>query len=141
MPDQVYDASKLIGATFKAAATVAAYFEPYDNSQIITYYKAGQVIGVLSNYYQQLPTYGRNFFYWEFKDGRGVPFYTRQVGGYYDTNFFQQQGILTVQQELEKQELDSLPWYEQLVKKYGVWILGAVVASAAIKGYLSRPQK
>lgn len=135
---EVFDAGDLIGKTFKASATVAKYSSPADNASIVGYSRDGDIIGVLYSYLQPSPTYGRNYFMWWFKDGRGVDFYTRQIAGYYDTQFFRDQGVKSEDEKISDAELASKPWYEQLIIKYGPWILGAMLAGTAIKAFINK---
>jgi hypothetical protein len=67
------------------------------------------------------------------------PYYVK-YGPWLDIPALVAQGLQTDKQKADAAALDALPWYEQLITKYGPYILGAVVVTAAVKGYFSRPR-
>ncbi len=138
---ETYDLSDLVDKTITAAAPVNIYDHANDHATPTGTIPAGQPIGSLFSWLNPDPTYDRVelwFMFWP--DNRLNPFYTKYGGGLYDTASLQAQGVQTDEQKKAAADLANAPWYEQLLTKYGPWVLGTVLVGAAIKGYFSRPK-
>lgn len=123
-----------------AKVNVPVYRTPNDSAPSVAVVKKGQPVGVVYSYLGISPSYNRSVLYWAFIDGAGLWYYSKQLGGYYDVSALKQQGVLTVEQQLEEEKDKDLPWYESLIKKYGGYVLVTVLGAAVIKGVLSRPK-
>ena len=140
MADATYDVSDMIDKTIFASGPIPVYVHPQDSASPAYTVAAGQAIGVLYSWLDPSASEDRKelwFMYWP--DGQD-PYYTKYGPGY-DLPALVAQGLQTTKEKADAAALAGKPWYEQLIIKYGPYILGAVVIGAAVKGYLSRPPK
>lgn len=138
-------AGDLIDKTLIALREVPVYKSPSDKAQPFSKVRAGQPVGVVFSYI--LPGEQSTRLWWMFRDGNDVAYYAPHMTGWYDFNALQAQGVLTTeerieneQMELDRDRLSTLEFYvKYYLPKYGIWVIGAIVAAAAVRGYLSRP--
>lgn len=106
-----YNAGDLLDKTFKAKGRVPLYHAAYDNETPYTYVEPGQIIGVLYSWLS--PTAGRTGLWWMFYDQDNKPYYVphKEGGNYIDESFFKDQGVLTTEEKIEKENEanESLP--------------------------------
>lgn len=69
--------------------------------------------------------------YWTVQGGGVVAF--SDISGKYNTKAIKDQGVKS---DIEKQEPTSTA--ETLLKKYGLWVAGAIIAVVAVKAYISK---
>ncbi len=145
MPGDLYGADQIVNKTLVAKRQVPVYRFPADNQKSFGSVATGQPVGVVYAWIAPNPAENRSGLWWQFYDATNKTYYAPHNENWYSIDALKQQGVLSTQEiidaEKEKEDLENLPWYERLLKKYGVWVLGAVVVSAAVKGYLSRPTK
>lgn len=132
----IYSASDIIGKTLIAKTKVNIYRNPTDNSELLGYVNAGQPVGVVYSYLEPSAIQNRSGFYWAFNQN-GIYYYSKQDPGLYDVSALKQQGVLTTSEkvaaELEAAKQAALPWYENLIRKYGIWVVITIIAATAIK--------
>jgi hypothetical protein len=140
-----YSADQIIGKTMYAAQKVPVKDLPFDDSPAVAYVQPGNIIGIVYSWVGPKPEQGRSLLYWMYARPDGSFFFTPHVESYYDLQKLKDQGIVSDQEIREKEEYENLPWYEQLLTKYGkplvVAGLATAVVIAAVKGYFSRPTK
>ena len=137
-----YDLSDLVDKTIIASGNVPVYEHANDHASPSGVVPAGQPVGVLYSWLDPNPTYDRAelwFMFWP--DNRADPYYSKWGGGLYNIASLQAQGLLTDAQKKAAADLANAPWYEQLITKYGPWVVGTVVVVAVVKGYFSRPKR
>lgn len=136
-----YDVGDIIGKTLIARIKVAVYRTPVDSATPMGYVAPGSPVGVVYSYLLPNVNYGRSKMYWVFYDAQQQQYYTIHDPAFYDLTNLKQQGVLTVEEKLAAEELAAAPWYERLIRKYGIWILGAVVVAGAVRGLAARPAR
>lgn len=145
MPDSVYSADAIIGYTLVGLKDVPVYKSASDYAVPFGFVKKGQPVGVVYSYLAPNPTWNRSVLWWVYKDGTGNFYYSKMEPGLYDISQLQEQGVISVAEQVRQQQLEALPWYERLIKEYGPTLLwgtaGVLVATAVIKGFFSRPRK
>jgi hypothetical protein len=140
MADATYDISDLIDKTFYAAVPMAVYKDASDSAAPVYTVAVGQPIGVLYSWLDPSASENRSelwFMFWP--DGQD-PYYTKYGPGY-NFDALIGQGLQSDAQKAAAAATAALPWYEQLITKYGPYILGTILVGAAVKGYLARPRK
>lgn len=148
MPDvELYNVDDVVDKTLYAKSRVPVYDNvPPQQRNLVGYVEPGNPVGVVYSYLAADPTRQRQNLWWMFYPASNYSnyYYAEQVGGYYDVEALRQQGVISIEEKQQKEDLENLPWYEQLLVKYGKPILiGGVVAllaGSAIKGYFSRPK-
>jgi len=140
-----YSVDEIIGKTLTAKVKVGYYTTATDSSSPVGYIAAGQPVGVVYSYLMPNPAYDRSGLWWAFKGSTGNFYYVKHQLDVFDVDSLQAQGALT---ELEKSQAaadENLPWYEKLIKGYGVPLAigGGVIYLLAKFGtaYISRPSK
>lgn len=143
VPGDVYNAGDLINKTLIAHRDVPVYIFPGESEVPIGIVKAGNPVGIVYSYLSPSPTQDRTRLWWQFSPASNYDryYYAPHEQGYYDVSAIRQQGVLTLEEKQEEEELANLPWYERLIRKYGGWVVLAVLGSAAIRGYFSRPRQ
>lgn len=138
---EIYNAGDVVDKTLMAATRVPVYKFPGDSQKPYGYVSAGQPVGIVYSYLEPNPAQDRTTLWWVFSGMYDQRYYAPHKGGLYDVSALRQQGVVSVEEKIEDKELANLPWYEQLVRKYGPWIIGAALAGTALRGYLSRPRQ
>lgn len=115
-----YSADEIIGKTLVAKVRVGYYTDPTDSAKPIGYVAAGQPIGVVYSYLMPNPTYGRSGLWWAFKGSSGNFYYVKHQLDTFDVDSLKQQGALTEMEKIEAAQSENLPWYEKLIKNYGI---------------------
>jgi hypothetical protein len=136
-----YDLGDLINKTIIAASAVPIYVHANDHASPSGSIPKGQPVGVLYSWLNPDPTYDRAelwFMFWP--DNMDQPYYSKWGPGLYNIASLQAQGVMSDAEKKAAADLANKPWYEQLIIKYGPWVLGTVVVGAVIKGYFSRPK-
>ena len=139
MADTLYDVSDLIGKTIYGSGPVDIYKSANDNAVPVQTIPKGQPIGELWSWLNPSSDWNRSnlwFMFWP--DGQDS--YYVKYGPNIDIPALVAQGVLTEKQKADAAALAAMPWYEQLIVKYGPYVLGAVVVAAVVKGYFSRPR-
>jgi hypothetical protein len=141
----LYAADQLIDKTLIAAQAVPVYRIANDHAVPFGSIGKGNPVGVVYSYLMPNPTYDRSTLWWAFYDAYNNMYFSKMLPGAYDISALQEQGILTVQEQIEEEKEKNKPWYEQLIDKYGPPLLytvaGVAVATAIIRGFLSRPKR
>lgn len=142
MPGEIFNAGDILNKTLIAKVGVPVYRQPVDGSKPFGTVKAGQPVGVVYAWLDPKPP-ERAGLWWSFYDGFNQTYFTPHKENIFDVNALRQQGVISteekVQEEQEKEDLENLPWYERLIKKYGTTVVLALLGAAVIKGYFSRP--
>lgn len=140
MPGDVYSVDQIIDKTLIAATDVAVYEQPIDSARKIATVKKGQPVGIVSTYFLPKPAEGRTTVYWGFwpVDNYSKPYYAPHIAGLYDTSALKQQGVLTVEEEIEREEEKNKEWYEKILDKIIPVGIVAILGAAVIRGLLSR---
>lgn len=142
MPGTTYSVSQVIDKTLIALVDTPVYKLPLDSQQPFATVKAGQPVGVVFSWLD--PSAERSVLYWMFYTSDGKAYYAKNLPGQYDVNSLRQQGVLTTQEVIAAEQAKNNTWYENIISKYGGYVLGTIVlvalGSAAIKGYLSKPK-
>jgi hypothetical protein len=145
----LYNADDIIDKTLYALARVPIFDLPFEkvNGQLqqpVGYVEPGNMVGVVYSYVLPDPTRDRQHLYWEFYRTDGTVYWTPQYAGLYDDAFLKGQGVQTEEEKAAAAADANLPWYEQLLTKYGkplvIGLLITSVVTAGVKGYLSRPK-
>lgn len=127
-----FELSDLINKTLIAKKAVKVYDLPGRNE--IGVVQPGNPVGVVYSWVG--PDLAGNIYY-AFQNPGGVFYYTKHEKGVYDISALKRQGVISVQDKIKEEELKSLPWYEQLIKKYGLTLLlglgGIYIAGQVIK--------
>jgi hypothetical protein len=139
--EEVFDATDIIEKSLKAVQRVpvykiANYGEPF------AYVDPGNVVGVVRSYIAADPAQGRANLWWWFYPASNYSqgYWAEHKIGYYSLSNLRAQGVLSLEQKQEEEDLANLPWYERLIKQYGIYVVVALLGAAAIRGYLSRPR-
>lgn len=133
----IYSAADVVNKTLVAAKDLKVYDAPRTGAKEIGFIKKGQPAGVVYSYLDANPALGRSGLWWQFVYGNSW-YYIPHAEGAFSVSALRQQGVLSTEEKLEEEK--DMPWYEALIKKYGIWIAGIYLAATAIKGNLSRPR-
>ena len=144
MADKTYSLADMVDKTIVANSPTPIYAHADDgnthaNDPIGTI-DTGQPIGQLYSWLLPDVTVDRSELFLMFWPDNKDPFYTKWDAKYYNFNALEAQGLQTDAQKKAAEDLAKLPWYEQLLVKYGPWVLGTILVGAVIKGLLSRPK-
>lgn len=137
MPD-VFNVADIIGKTLIARTQVSVYKRPDSATKPIGYVVAGNPVGVVYSWVGPDRAADGIKIWWIYTDSPHGTYYSPHEPGIYDVNALRQQGVLSTKEKIDQEADKNLPWYERLIKQYGIWVVGGVVAAAAVKGYLSR---
>lgn len=135
---QQYSVSQLIGKTLFAKKEVPL-FATTSSTKPYAVVKPGNYIGVLNSWIEK-----NGILFFLFKYGANNQFVIKYEPGAIDTSNLASQGTKTVEQERKKEEEKVLlesgltGKIEYFIKKYGLYLIGAIIAGQAIKGYLSK---
>lgn len=138
---ETFNAADIVDKTLIARNTVPVYSYPDDSLQPKSWVSKGDPVGVVYAWIGVNPAEGIDHLWWQFWDGINGAYYAPHEAGLYDVDALKQQGVLSEKEQAIKKEEENMPWYERLIKKYGGYVLLAVVGAAAVKGYLGRPAK
>jgi hypothetical protein len=133
-----YSVSQLIGKTLYAKKEVPL-FATTGSTKPYAIVKPGNYIGILNSWIEK-----NGVLYFLFKYGAGEQFVIKYETGAVDTSNLAAQGAKTVEQERKAEEEKQLLQsgfsgkFEYFIKKYGLYLIGAILASQAIKGYLNK---
>lgn len=139
-PGDEYSADQVVDKTLIALADLPVYRDTVEVNPF-GWIAAGQPIGVVYSYLAPNPAYGRSILWWQFKDPQGVYYYSPQRQGLYDLDALRQQGVISTKEQIEQERAKDNTWYENLIEKYGLWVAGALIVAAGVKGFASRPSK
>jgi hypothetical protein len=140
MANPTYSVADLVDKTITAASRVDVYRHAQDSASPAYSVGAGQPIGTLFSWLDADGTLDRAELWFMYYDSNNVPFYTKWGPGLYNFDILEGQGVQTEQQKAADAAFAALPWYEQLIQKYGPWVLGLAVVTVGIKAYFSRPK-
>lgn len=129
MADTTLSADQVINRTLIAQRGLTSYKFPTTDSVMFRTYVKGDTVGVVYSY---VTGQGDGGLWWMFYDAFGNPYYAKHEAGNFNLGALKDQGAMTEQELREKEEFDALPWYEKLVRKYGLWVVGAIVVSKAV---------
>lgn len=133
--DTTFSAAQIVDKTLTAKRTVYVYRDATDVAKSYGKVDPGNPVGVVLSWLD--PKAGRSKLWWVFRDGSGGYYYTPHDNGIFDVADLKAQGAITVTDQREKEEFDDLPWYEQLIKKYGIYLLAVPVAVAVVPPLIS----
>lgn len=108
----------IIDKTLIARKTLPVYNRPLPTGNQVAIVKAGDPAGVLYSWIDPDPINGRENIWFVFRNSAGVYYYIPYEKGSYDVSALQRQGVLTEEEKREREELEGLPWYERMIKKY-----------------------
>ncbi len=109
-----YSAADIIDKTLFAATRVPIKRQPWDSAPVVSYAAPGQKIGVVYTYQGIRP--GRSVLYWGFIDGNNIMYYTEHREGYYNLQSLRGQGLLTLEEKQQQEELAKLSLPERVVR-------------------------
>lgn len=135
---QVYSADEFINKTLIAQQKVPVYRDATDIAKPVYYVDAGQPVGIVYSWLS--PMAGRSQLWWMFEKSYLDFYYTPHVPARFNWPALKEQGVLSTEEKIEEEKKKDRPWYENLILNYGPWVLGALLAGAAIRGYFSRPK-
>lgn len=144
MSDIVYDADAIRDKTLIAAKDVTIYNGiPYTsyNPKTIGIVKAGNPIGVVYSYVDADVSNNRQTLWWVLWPGSaygGQYFYVPHHKGDFSVDALKQQGVLSVAEQIAKDEEANKPWYQQIADRIIPIGAGVVIAAAVIRGVLSK---
>ena len=137
------NAGDVIGKTLIGRTRISVFRDASNSAVSFATVAAGQPVGVVDSYL--MPGENRAVMWWMFKDPSNQFYYTPHKVNYFDVSDLKKQGVLTVDEKLraEQEVIDreNLPWWEFLVKKYGVWILLAGLAFKAVPAVIDNAFK
>lgn len=138
-----YNAGDVINKTLIALKPVPVYSFPGDHELPMGYIEPGTPVGVVYSYLDASPGQDRTTLWWQFGPATNYSkyFYAPHREGLYDVSALREQGVITTKEKAEAAAEANLPWYERLIKRYGIWVVVSVLGAAALKGYFSRPSK
>lgn len=132
----LYSAADIVGKTLIASVQVPVYNVAADNVQPFGYIKAGQPVGVVYSWLDPNASLNRSGLWWIFQQN-GTYYYTPQKQGWYNVEALQQQGVISTQDKINQAAQaaadENRPWYEKLIRSYGLYVLGTVVVISIIK--------
>lgn len=144
MPGIIYNADDLIDKTLIAAKDLAIYngvpTKTYTPKEI-GIVKSGNPVGVVFSYVEADPTNNQPDLWWIIWPGQtygGQYFYLPHHVGDFSVDAIKQQGVLTPEEKAAAADEANKPWYQQVVDKIIPIGVGVIIASAVIKGLLSR---
>jgi hypothetical protein len=124
MADTTFSAEQIVGKTLTASKKVSVYSDPTDTEQPFGYVNAGQPIGVVYSWLDANAASGRSGLWWAFiNSNTNSWYYTPHVAGNFSVSDLKAQGAITVQDATDKAAYDAMPWYEQMISKYGKWLV------------------
>lgn len=133
-----YSLAQLIGKTLYAKKNVPLFSTTASTKPFATV-KPGNYIGVLDSWIEK-----NGVLFLLFKYGAGNQFVIKYEPGLIDTNNLAGQGAKTIEQEKKAEDQKVLlesgltGKIEYFITKYGLYLIGAIIAGQAIKGYLSK---
>jgi hypothetical protein len=133
-----YTLSEIIGKTLYAKKEVPLYKNTFSKKPYAVV-KPGNYIGVLWSWLEE-----NNNIWLIFKYGANGQFLVKMEPGLIDTSNLAEQGAKTIKQEKKAEDQKALlesgltGKIEYFIKKYGLYLIGAIIAGQAIKGYLSK---
>lgn len=140
---ETFNAAQIIGKTLFAKTKIGVYRDASDSAEPYGYVSQGQPVGVVYSWLDPNPGWGRSGLWWVFKDINAW-YYVPHKENIFDVSELKKQGAITVTEQVaiekEKQrqlELESMPWYKQLAKTYGPWVLGAYIAVNLLPPFIS----
>lgn len=140
----LYNAGDIIDKTLIALKRLPVYSDVPrrgSNPPIVGYTTAGKPIGVVYSFIEADPTQNRAALWWMFWPGStygGKYFYIPHNAGDFDVDALKQQGVLTLEEQREKEEEENKEWYEKIVDRIIPIGVGVILATAVIRGVLSR---
>jgi hypothetical protein len=133
-----YSLSQLIGKTLYSKKEISLYATTASKKPYAIV-KPGNYIGVLNSWIEK-----DGNLWLLFKYGANNQFVIKAEPGSIDTSNLAAQGAKTVEQEKKAEDQKVLlesgltGKIEYFIKKYGLYLIGAIIAGQAIKGYLSK---
>jgi hypothetical protein len=139
MPDTTFYADDIIGHTLYANKPIPVYHDPYDSSVPYRTIPAGGYVGQVINFLQ--PSSYRTDFYWVINSAGYGQDYVRHHVGDYSIDALENAGVDTVQQQQQAaadQALKDASPIEYYLKKYGIWVVIAIVGAGAVSGIIKK---
>lgn len=138
---EIFDVRDVVNKTLMAKIKVPVYAQPRNDAAAFGYVAPGQPVGVVYSWLDPAPAKNRTTIWFMYESPEGF-YYTPLIGGYYDVSALREQGVISIEEkvELEKEAAADaqLSLVERLVKQYAPWVLGTVVAVAAVKGIIQK---
>ena len=138
--DEQYNVADILDKTLIAAKDIPVYAYSSTAQGAIAYVKRGDPVGIVRAWIQPSGTDTDRRLWWQFWPATNYSsvYYAPHEEGMYDISALREQGVLSQKEKLEEEEEKDLPWYERLIKRYGIWVVIAILGSAAISGYLGK---
>lgn len=142
MAGNLYDPQQVVDKTLTAIKDLPVY-DTYPRTGVVPKQigtvKAGNPAGIVYSYLNPDATQGRNELWWMFYPvGSGPYYFMPHHVGDFDVSALNQQGVISVQDQITQQQEADKPWYMQIVDKIIPIGLTAIVGVAIIKGVLSK---
>lgn len=142
-----FSAGDIIGKTLIAAQQVPVYNSPGDSQTPVGYIDAGNPVGIVTSWLDPNPDEDRAELWWTFNNNNVASNFGNSLGdyfvphkaGYFDVQALVDQGVLTAAEAtaLQQGNASDSTW-DTLIKKYGPWILGGLVAIGLGKAVINK---
>ncbi len=139
----LYDAGQVLEKTLIAAKDLPIYssYPTLSNPTPLKtgLVKSGNPAGTVYSYIDADPTQKRDTLWWVFYPvGSGNYYYMPHHKGDFDVSTLNQQGVISVEDQIKQQQEDNKPWYQQITDKVLPIALIAILGGAVIRGVLSK---
>lgn len=125
--DATFSAADIVDKTLTARTAVKVYYDATDKAVAFGSVAAGEPVGVVYSWLDPAPSQGRSGLWWMFRNSTGVFYYAPHASSNFDISELKKQGVITIAEKVKDADLAALPWYEQLIKKYGIWLIAVPV--------------
>ena len=128
-----YSADQIIGKTLIAKKPVKLYRAANDQASSVYTVDPGQAVGKVYSYLA--PGENRATVYWAFYDDQQRSYYTPHIQGNFDIQALGDQGALTVQEQQQAAEEESMSTTDKafrLIKNIALYAAGAYLIKALI---------
>lgn len=140
----LYDAGQVIDKTLVALKDLPVY-DTYPRTGVtpkqIGTITSGNPAGTVYSYIDADTTQGRQALWWMFypvSDFNSNYYYMPHAQGDFDVSALNQQGVISVADQVKQQQEANKPWYTQIVDQIIPVALIAILGGAVIRGVLSK---
>lgn len=117
MPGTTFNAADIVNKTLIASRDLEVFSDvPSRNGKKIGTVKRGNSCGVV---YSWITDSNTGTLYWVFKHSLYGEYCIEHAPGSFNVSALREQGVITTQEKIEKEEYANLPWYERLFKNLG----------------------
>jgi len=125
----LYSADEIIGKSLIAKVPIPIRRDAKDNAPIVYTVPAGQNVGTVYSWLNV--DANRSRLYWAFYDQYKRPYYAPHQQGYYDISSLQQQGAMTVKEQVEAEKAKTETTGDIIQKNFKLLLfVGAAVIIA-----------